>query len=108
MEELVDKIYKELKCKHGITKEYIKVIVESISRFEQKQDVYETENISNTGEIGILTRIGDAFYEIKKYLQVNEDKRSELRLTKEKITKDFMDISVFGIIGYIYMNDKWK
>ena len=108
MEELVDRLYKEIGCKHSITKEFLKALLEAAKRFDHKQDVYETENISNTGEIGILTRIGDAFYEIKKYLQINEDKRAELQLTKNKITKDFIDIGVFGVIGYLYMEGMWK
>lgn len=108
MEEIIDQIYNELKCKHNITRDYIKTVIESIAKFEKKQDVYETENISSTGEIGLIARIGDSFYEIKKYLQINDDKRSELQLTKEKIVKDFMDIAIFGLIGYMYMQDRWK
>jgi hypothetical protein len=108
MEELIDKIFEELKCKHNISKNFIRALLEATKKFDLKQDIYETDNISSTGEIGILTRIGDAFFEIKKYLQVNDEKRSELQLTKEKILKDFIDVGVYGVIGYLYISGKWS
>jgi len=108
MEELINKLFDELGCKHSITKEFLKVLLEATKKFDYKQDIYETENISNTGEIGILTRIGDSYYEIKKYLQIGEDKRSELQLSEGKIMKDFQNIGIYGIIGYLYMIKVWK
>jgi len=108
MEDLINRIFEELKCKHNISKEFLKALLEATKRFDHKQDVYETDNISSTGEVGILTRIGDAFFEIRKYLEVDEDERVELQLTEEKIIKDFMDIGVFGLIGYLYIKGLWK
>lgn len=108
MEELLDKIFEQCGCKHQLTKTYISTLLESIKRFDKKQDVFSTDNISDTGEIGLQTRIGDTLSEIRKYLAIDEDKRRELGLTEEKITKDFLDIGIFGFIGHIYRNGKWQ
>ncbi len=108
MEELLNDIFKQCGCKHELTKTYIATLLESVSRFDKKQDVFSTNNISDTGEIGLQTRIGDALSEIRKYLAIDEDKRRELGLSDEKITKDFLDIGIFGFIGYIYRNGKWQ
>jgi hypothetical protein len=105
---LTNSIFEELNCKHDITKEYISTVLESILKFEKKQEVFTTDNIADSGEIGLYTRIGDRLSEIKKYLSVSKESREELMLTDDKITKDFLDIGVFGFIGYIFKNNKWK
>jgi len=108
VEELVKEIFEKLECKHEVTKEYIRTIVKSVIKFETKQEVFTTNNISESGEIGLFTRLGDRLSEIKKYLSVSQETRDELMLTEDKITKDFLDIGIFGFIGYIYRNNKWK
>ncbi len=108
LQEMTETIFKDFECKHDITKEYIETLLESVKRFDKKQEVFTTDNIADTGEIGIFTRISDRLTEIKKYLSVDEEAREELMLTKEKIVKDFLDIGIFGFIGYIYKNNKWK
>ena len=107
-EEIAQLIFEKFKCKHDITKEYIRTVLDSITRFDKKQDIFTTENIADSGEIGLFTRIGDRQTEIRKYLSVGQEARDELMLTEEKITKDFLDIGVFGFIGYIYRKGKWK
>lgn len=107
-DELVQEVYDSLKCKQEITKEYIRTFLFSVVRFEKKQEVYTTNNISDSGEIGLVTRIGDFLSEIKKYLAVSKEKREELMLTDAKITKNFLDIGIFGFIAYIFRNGKWK
>ena len=108
VEELTEEIFEKLECKHDITKEYIKTLVKSVLKFERKQEVFTTNNISESGEIGLFTRLGDRLSEIKKYLSVSQETRDELMLTEDKITKDFLDIGIFGFIGYIYRNKKWN
>lgn len=106
--ELIEKVFKELNCKHEITKEYIETVLKSVTKFEIKQEIFTTNNIADFGEVGIFTRIGDRLSEIKKYLSISQESRDELMLTDEKITKDFLDIGIFGFIGYIFRNNKWK
>ena len=108
VEKLVEEIFEKLECKHEITKEYIRTLLKSILKFERKQEVFTTDNISDSGEIGLFTRIGDRLSEVKKYLSVGQETRDELMLTEDKITKDFLDIGIFGFIGYIYRNKKWN
>lgn len=108
IDQLVKEIFEKLECKHEITKEYIKTLVKSVTKFERKQEVFTTNNITDSGEVGLFTRIGDRISEIKKYLSVSQETRDELMLTEDKITKDFLDIGIFGFIGYIYRNKKWK
>jgi predicted neutral ceramidase superfamily lipid hydrolase len=109
MDELTEKIFEHFKCKHEITKEYIKTVLESINKFDKKQEVFTTDNITDSGEIGIFTRIGDRLSEIRKYLaQTTKEAREDLGLTEDKITKDFLDIGVFGFIGCIYRRGNWK
>ena len=107
-EKIIDLLYEELECKHGISKQFVSTLLEAIKRFDKKQDIFTTENIADTGEIGLHTRISDRIAEIKRYLSVSEDKREELMLTEEKITKDFLDIGIYGFIGYIYRKGNWK
>jgi hypothetical protein len=107
-EEIIQEIFEKFNCKHEITKKYIETVLASIKRFDKKQEIFTTENIADSGEIGLYTRIGDRQAEIKKYLSVGPETREDLMLTEEKITKDFLDIGVFGFMGYIYRNGKWK
>lgn len=97
--ELTEEIFEALNCRHEITKEYIETLLESIEKFDKKQEIFTTNNIADSGEIGIFTRIGDRLSEIKKYLSVSQESRDELMLTEDKITKDFLDIGIFGFIG---------
>lgn len=108
VEEAAELLFDNFQCKHEITKEYLETVLESAIRFDKKQEVFTTDNITDTGEIGLFTRISDRLSEIKKYLAVDEAAREELMLTDKKITKDFLDIGIFGFIGYIYKNNKWK
>ena len=108
IDQLVEEIFEKLECKHNITKEYIRTLIKSVIKFERKQEVFTTDNITESGEIGLFTRLGDRLSEIKKYLSVSQGTRDELMLTEDKITKDFLDIGIFGFIGYIYRNKKWK
>lgn len=108
MEQLINKVFEQCGCKNEVTKAYISTLLDSIKRFDKKQEVFSTDNISDTGEVGLQTRIGDALSEIRKYLAVDEDKRRELGLTEEKITKDFLDIGIFGFIGHIYRKGDWQ
>lgn len=106
--DLEQEIYETLKCKHEITKQYIAAAIESIRRFEKKQDIYTTDNITDSGEQGLVTRIGDFLSQIKRYLSVSQEKREELGLTEDKITRNFLDVGVFGLIAFIFRNGKWK
>lgn len=108
MDELTNEIFEQCGCSNEVTKTYITTLLDSIKRFDKKQEVFSTNNISDTGEIGLQTRIGDALSEIRKYLAVDDNKRRELGLNEDKITKDFLDIGIFGFIGYIYRNGKWQ
>jgi hypothetical protein len=108
-DKLIELITKELGVNHAITNKFIDTLITNvIPAFDKKQDVYTTDNITETGEIGLQTRIGDRLTEIKKYLSLDKDKREELLLTDQKITNNFLDIGVFGLIGYIYRNNNWK
>lgn len=107
-EKLVSEIYSALSCKHEISKEFIRALVESIKKFDQKQEIYTTNNISDSGELGLIIRIGDFLSEIKKYLAISKEKRIELGLTEEKITKDFFNIGTYGFIAYLFRQGKWK
>jgi hypothetical protein len=107
-ENLVSEIYESLSCKHEITREFIRTLVEAVKKFEKKQEVYTTNNISDSGELGLIIRIGDFLSEIKKYLSIGKEKRQELALTDEKITKDFLSIGTYGFIAYMVRQGKWK
>lgn len=107
-EELEQEIYDSLNCKHAITKQFIKVLLEALKRFEKKQEVFDTNNIADNGEIGVFVRLGDFYSKIKKYLAVNEEKREELLLTEDKINKYYLDLGVFSFIALIFRKGNWK
>lgn len=107
-EKLVESIYETLGCKHQISKEFIRTILKSIFRFDKKQGVYDLQNIEEFGEVGLLVEINNRYKKIKKYYEVDDDKREELQLTEESIMKDYMDIAIFAMISYIYQAGKWK
>lgn len=107
-EKLVESIYETLGCKHQISKEFIRTILKSIFRFDKKQGVYDLQNIEEFGEVGLLVEINNRYKKIKKYYEIDNDKREELQLTEESIMKDYMDIAIFAMISYIYQAGKWK
>jgi hypothetical protein len=108
MNELVDIIARDLKCNHEITKKFIDLTLQAIKRFDNKQDIYTTQNINEFGESGILFQINNKFKEIKKCLEVDQSRRNELMLTDEKIQKNYFDIAIFSLIAYLYKTGEWK
>lgn len=107
-EELVEGIYETIGCKHQISKEFIRTILKSIFRFDKKQGVYDLQNIEEFGEVGLLVEINNRYKKIKKYYEIDDDKREELMLSEKSIMKDYMDIAIFAMISYIYKLGKWK
>lgn len=106
--QIVEQVASELGISNEVTKEFIAVCLYAVRRFDKKQQIFTTDNVNDWGLIGLASKLGHYQSELKKYLSVGEENRSELGLTDQKIDKNFMDMGIYSFIAYIYRQGKWK
>lgn len=105
---MTELISKELGVKFEITKEFISTCIQAIKRFDKKQEIFSVDIINDYGLIGIASKLSHYQQEIKKYLSVDEEKRVELGLSEEKMSKNLIDMGIYSFIAYMYINNKFK
>ena len=106
--EVIEQLANQLDVKNDVTKEFIATCLYAVRRFDKKQQIFTTDNVNDWGLIGLASKLGHYQTELKKYLSVSEENRSELGLTDEKINKNFMDMGIYSFIAYIYRQGNWK
>lgn len=138
LQKLQEDIYTTLGCTQGtITKEYIKIVLNTIATFDKKQHDYGSHNIADFGEFGVLVRVNDKVRRLKNLLgrqQKGVPKELILHLvaaiergeipdalttrvkelcnktepTNESLDDTWLDIAVYGIIALMCRKGVWK
>lgn len=94
-------IFKALGCTEDITKEFIKVALEDIKTFDEKQRDYGSGNIADFGEYGVLVRTNDKMNRLR-----NLYKNKKIP-TNESVEDSWKDMSIYSIIARLCRSNKW-
>ena len=92
---------------------FVKIQDTEFSLFASKQSDYGPGNIGMNGNLSLSllalgVRMNDKVQRILHILNIQRDSRKNVWETKNEPLEDsFKDISVYGIIGQIVMDDKW-
>lgn len=98
-----DLLFEELDCTEELTREFIKIVIEDIKTFDEKQHDYGVRNISEFGEFGVLIRCNDKMSRLKNLLKTNEDTEYK----NEPIEDSWRDLAVYAIIARLCRKGVW-
>jgi|TARA_R100001443_G_scaffold17795_4_gene28345 hypothetical protein len=89
----------DLKTQMG--KDALKEAVKFIKILDQKQQDYGSDNISLSGELGVIVRSQDKICRLKNLL-------GKEKVNHESVSDSWMDLANYGLIGYMVHNKIWK
>jgi hypothetical protein len=69
---------------------------------DSKQQDYGSENITISGELGVVVRAQDKLCRLRHLLAKNEG------VNHESIDDSWMDLANYGIIGHMLHNGVWR
>ena len=94
----------EIKTEMGC--EMIKVALDCLHLFDQKQQDYGSTNISASGEIGIAVRLQDKASRMRHILI--KEMRGETGVNNEALFDTYQDVANYGMIGMLLNKKIWK
>ena len=100
---LIDSVFEFLNCKDLLTKELIKILIQDIILFDNKQHDYGPRNISDFGELGVLVRVND---KIQRLRHLHNDRKYNSP-KNESVEDSWADITVYGAIARMVRNGHW-
>jgi len=83
--------------------EFVLSLLPCIVLFDKKQHDYGSGNIAQFGDLGVLIRINDKVQRLKTLLMSGE----EPKFSEEGLKDTWMDIAVYGVIGYMCHQGMW-
>lgn len=98
----LDSILLLLNCKEPLSKEMLKIKLENLILFDNKQRDYGPRNISGFGTLGVIVRMNDKFERLKNLLG---QKRRKPR--NESFQDSLKDISNYADIGILLERGIW-
>jgi hypothetical protein len=87
-------------------REIVKVALECIKLFDEKQLDYGSSNISASGEIGIAVRIQDKASRMRHILL--KGMRGDDGVNNEPLVDSYQDTANYGMIGMLLNRKVWK
>lgn len=105
-DKLVSNIADGLDLKTDMGREIVKVALECIKLFDDKQQDYGSTNISASGEIGVAVRIQDKASRMRHILL--KGMRGEKGVNNEPLVDTYQDVANYGMIGMLLNRDHWK
>jgi hypothetical protein len=109
-EKLVQMVFITLGCHESLTHEFIKIALEDIRTFDEKQHDYGSTNISETGEIGVLIRANDKMARLKNLnpLLRLQNGLEPIEAKNESVEDSWRDGSVYCVIARMLRRGVWK
>ena len=101
--QLINKVFDGLDCKEEQTRTIIQKFLEDIKLFDRKQHDYGPQNIAKFGAMGGLVRSSD-----KGERLINLQNRAEAPEVEEPVTETWQDLTVYGAIARVCLDDNWK
>jgi len=105
-DKLASNIADGLDLKTDMGREIVKVALECVKLFDEKQLDYGSTNISASGEIGVAVRIQDKASRMRHILL--KGMRGETGVKNEPLVDTYQDVANYGMIGMLLNRDLWK
>tara|TARA_Y100001934_G_scaffold283439_2_gene403266 strand:+ start:2152 stop:2481 length:330 start_codon:yes stop_codon:yes gene_type:complete len=105
-DELAARIAESLELKTDMGREIVKVALECMKLFDDKQQDYGSTNISASGEIGVAVRLQDKVSRMRHILL--KSMRGENGVNNESLADTYQDVANYGMIGMLLNRDLWK
>jgi len=104
-EKLQEAIVDTLEIQTDMGREIVKVALECVKLFDDKQQDYGSTNISASGEIGIAVRIQDKASRMRHILL--KGMRGETGVKNEPLEDTYQDVANYGMIGMLLNRKVW-
>ena len=88
----------ELKTDMGV--QAMKLALKFVKVLDEKQQDYGPDNITISGELGVIVRSQDKLCRLKHLL-------GKETVNNESVSDSWMDLANYGLIGYMVHNGKW-
>jgi hypothetical protein len=105
-EDLQEAIEDTLEIQTDMGREIVKVALECVKLFDEKQLDYGSTNISASGEIGVAVRIQDKASRMRHILL--KGMRGETGVKNEPLVDTYQDVANYGMIGMLLNRKVWK
>jgi len=105
-DKLASNIADGLDLKTDMGREIVKVALECIKLFDDKQQDYGSTNISASGEIGVAVRLQDKASRMRHILL--KGMRGEKGVNNEPLVDTYQDVANYGMIGMLLNRGHWK
>ena len=89
----------DLKTDMGV--QAMKLALKFVKVLDEKQQDYGPDNITISGELGVIVRSQDKLCRLKHLL-------GKETVNNESASDSWMDLANYGLIGYMVHNGKWS
>lgn len=103
MDKLINKICTDLELTEELSEHFLRSFLSCVSLFDAKQHDYGPDNIAQFGDLGVLIRLNDKVQRLRTLLMSGEAPR----FSDEALDDTWMDIAVYGVIGFMCHKGKW-
>ena len=104
--KLATVVVEGLDIKTDMGREIVKVALECIKLFDDKQQDYGSSNIAASGEIGVAVRLQDKVSRMRHILL--KGMRGESGVNNEPLVDSYQDTANYGMIGMLLNRKVWK
>ena len=105
-DELAARIAESLELKTDLGREIVKVALECMKLFDDKQQDYGSTNITASGEIGVAVRLQDKVSRMRHILL--KQMCGENGVNNESLADTYEDVAHYGMIGMLLNRNLWK
>ena len=106
MERVASTVVEGLNVQTDMGREIVKVALECIKLFDEKQLDYGSSNIAASGEIGIAVRLQDKVSRMRHILL--KGMRGNGEVNNEPLVDSYQDAANYGMIGMLLNRKIWK
>lgn len=106
MERVASTVVEGLNVQTDMGREIVKVALECIKLFDEKQLDYGSSNIAASGEIGIAVRLQDKVSRMRHILL--KGMRGNGEVNNEPLVDSYQDAANYGMIGMLLNRNLWK
>ncbi len=105
-DKLASNIADGLDLKTDMGREIVKVALECMKLFDDKQQDYGSANILMTGELGVACRLQDKASRIRHILI--KQLKGDTKINYESLEDAYIDVANIGMIGMLLSRNLWK
>ena len=105
-DKLASNIADGLDLKTDMGREIVKVALECMKLFDDKQQDYGSTNILMSGELGVACRLQDKASRIRHILI--KQLKGDTKINYESLEDAYIDVANIGMIGMLLSRNLWK